>query len=470
MLDPSLQKASRARDVARLSIKLPVCIEQGDNQIEFFNSRQFHSNRCATHTTYHEQSVRPTRVRYVVLALTVAAYAITYMDRVVISTAVPSIQKEFGFSIVTMGWILGSFRWAYSIFQLPVAWLGDRYGPRRVLAAIVFWWSLLTSATTVAWSATSMIAIRFLFGAGEAGAFPIATRSLSRWMLPSERGFAQGVTHAGSRLGAALTPALVAFIIATYGWRPAFITFGILGVAWSIAWFWYYRDTPAEHPGTNDAERAVIASAIGPQAGLGGNIPWKKILSSPQMWLLAVIYFCYQYPLGVYIDWFPKYLNAERGFSLEKMGVYASMPLLAAVAGDIAGGWFSDLLALQWNLHSARRIVATAGFLIGGVGIVAATLTPNPLRSVAYSCVAMFGLELTVGVSWAVPLDIGGDYAGTVSAVMNSFGNFGSAISTTLSGYLVRYYGWTPAFLVMAVLTFFAAGLFTRIDAGKKIC
>ena len=132
---------------------------------------------------YHES----TRVRHVVLGLTIAAYMITYMDRVVISAAVPSIQKEFGFSIITMGWILSAFQWSYAIFQIPVAWLGDRLGPRRALTIIVTAWSLFTSATTLAWSALSMAGLRFLFGMCEAGAFPIATRSLSRWMLPSER-------------------------------------------------------------------------------------------------------------------------------------------------------------------------------------------------------------------------------------------------------------------------------------------
>ena len=413
---------------------------------------------------------RPTHVRHVVLALTVAAYMITYMDRVVISSAVPAIQKEFGFSIVTMGWILGSFRWAYATFQIPVAWFGDRYGPRRALTAIVLWWSLFTSATTLAWSASSMIAIRFLFGAGEAGAFPIATRSLSRWMLPSERGFAQGVTHAGSRLGAALTPALVAVIIAHYGWRAAFIVFGSAGIFWAGAWYWYYRDTPAEQPRANTAERELIASAIGGREVSGEAVPWKKILSSSQMWILALMYFCYTYPLGIYLDWFPKYLNSERGFSVEKMGFYASLPLFAAVLGDLAGGWISDIWARRSGLRTARKYVAIAGFLVAGSGMLAACLTPNALVSVAWSCIGMFGLELTVGVSWAIPLDIGGNYAGSVSAVMNSFGNMGGAVATTLSGYLVKYYGWTPTFVVMSALAFAGAILFTRIDAGKKIC
>ncbi len=208
-------------------------------------------------------AARPTHVRHVILALTVAAYVITYMDRVVISTAVPSIQKEFGFSIVTMGWILGSFQWAYALFQIPGGWFGDRIGPRRALTLIVMWWSAFTSATTLAWNAISMAAVRFLFGMGEAGAFPIATRSLSRWMLPSERGFSQGITHAGSRLGAALTPALVAFLIAGYGWRTPFVCFGMLGLLWASVWFWYYRDSPAEHKRVNAAERELIQSALG---------------------------------------------------------------------------------------------------------------------------------------------------------------------------------------------------------------
>jgi MFS family permease len=260
------------------------------------------------------QTARPTRVRHVVLWLTVAAYMITYMDRVVISAAVPSIQKEFGFSIVTMGWILGSFRWAYSIFQIPGGWLGDKLGPRKALTWIVVWWSVFCSVTAGMWSASSMIACRFLFGMGEAGAFPIATRSLSRWMLPSERGFAQGITHAGSRLGAALTPPIVAWIIIHFGWRTAFVSFGFLGLIWATVWHWYYRDTPAEHGRVNAAELELISKTVAVKKAAPSAVPWKKILSSGQMWILSMSYFCYGYSLAVYLDWFPKYLNADRGF------------------------------------------------------------------------------------------------------------------------------------------------------------
>ena len=413
---------------------------------------------------------RPTHVRHVILWLTVAAYVITYMDRVVISTAVPSIQKEFGFSIVTMGWILGSFQWAYALFQIPGGWFGDRVGPRRALTLIVMWWSAFTSATTLAWNAVSMASVRFLFGMGEAGAFPIATRSLSRWMLPSERGFSQGITHAGSRLGAALTPALVASIIGGYGWRAPFVIFGMLGLLWAAVWFWYYRDSPAEHTRVNTAERELIQAGLGREAKVRRSVPWKRILSSPQMWMICAMYFCYAYNVSVYLTWFPKYLSDHRGFSLQKMGLYASLPLLAGTIGDLCGGWISDILAKRiFDIKMARRVVAITGFLLSAASIVLATLTSDPFQSVIYSCFAMLGMELTVGVSWAVTIDVGGESAGSVSALMNTFGNTGGAMASVLTGYLVQAAGWNLPFLIVAGLSVVAALLFLRIDAGRPV-
>jgi MFS transporter, ACS family, glucarate transporter len=415
---------------------------------------------------------RPTRVRYIVLGLTIAAYMITYIDRVVISSAVPSIQKEFGFSIVTMGWILSSFQWAYALFQIPGGWLGDRIGPRRAMTLIVSWWSLFTCFTVFAWSAGSMALIRFLFGMGEAGAFPIATRSLSRWMLPTERGFAQGATHAGSRLGGAITPALVVLIIVRYGWRAAFICCGALGLIWAAVWFWYYRDTPDEHPSVNAEERELIRSSLEFARGAKSlqRVSWKCILSSPQMWILSAMYFCYAYNLSVYLVWFPKYLNDHRGFNLKQMGFYASLPLLAGVVGDVFGGWFSDLLA-KWtgDLKMARRTVGAGGFLLSALCIVPACLTANSLTSVWLSCLAMFGLESTVGVSWAITLDIGADSAGAVSALMNTWGNIGGAIASALSAYLVVLRGWNAPFLVMAGMSVVAMLLCLRINASQRL-
>jgi sugar phosphate permease len=409
-------------------------------------------------------------VRRKVLWFTVAVYMITYMDRVVIATAAPSIQKEFGFSLVTMGWIFSAFQISYALFQIPGGWLGDRFGARRALSGVVVWWSIFTAATATMWSAGSMIVCRLLFGMGEAGSFPIATRSLSRWMLPAERGWAMGITHAGARLGGALTPVFVAFLIAALGWRAPFFIFALIGLAWAGLWYWFYRDSPAEHRGVDAAERELIDSAVGAQRTVRSAVIWSGLLRAPQLWLLSVAYFCYAYSLGIFLTWFPKYLMDARGFNLAQMGIFASLPLLAGVTGDIAGGWLSDRwLKSTGNLRLARRTIAVVGFVLAGVTLPMATLAQDPLLGVACFCAAVFGLELTVGISWAVTLDVGGDCAGSVSAAMNTFGNVGGAIAAALTGYIVTHSGWNVAFYVPSALSLLAAALFMRIDASRRL-
>jgi sugar phosphate permease len=414
---------------------------------------------------------RPSRVRYVVLGLTVVAYMITYMDRQILAVARPVIRDELGISLVMMGWITFAFRIAYALFQIPGGWLGDRFGARRALTLVVTWWSIFTGLTAMAWSAVSMLVIQVFFGIGEAGAFPIATRSLARWMRPTERGFAQGVTHAGSRLGAALTPPIVVLIIAKFGWRAAFLVFGLLGVTWSAVWFFYYRNTPEEHSGVNQDERDWIASGRKRAAEhKGAGIPWRNILSHGNLWILAVMYFCYNFNLNVYQDWFPTYLHDSRGMTLAKMGLYATLPLFAGTLGDLAGGWFSDLvLKRTGNVNLSRRWVAIAGFVVSAAATIPAIFAHNPNVSVAFYSLAFFGLEWTVGISWAVPLDIGGDFAGSVSAVMNTLGNIGGALSAIVVTRAVAYFNWNAPFLITSGLCLIAAVLYLKIDAGRRI-
>jgi MFS family permease len=391
---------------------------------------------------------------------------ITYMDRQILAVARPTIREELGISLVMMGWITFGFRMSYALFQIPGGWLGDRIGARRALTIIVSWWSAFTAITGLAWNAVSMLVIQVLFGFGEAGAFPIATRSLARWMRPTERGFAQGVTHAGSRLGAFITPPIVVIIIARFGWRPAFFVFGLLGVTWAAVWFLYYRDTPEEHSGVNVAERELIGS----RRKRSEHVPWREILSHGNLWILALMYFCYNFNLNVYQDWFPTYLHDARGMTLTKMGIYASLPLLAGVLGDLAGGSLSDaVLRVTGKLNLSRRWVAIPGFVLSGAATIPAVLTHDPKVSVAFYCVAFFALEWTVGISWAIPLDIGGDFAGSVSAVMNSLGNLGGALSAPVVTYVASRLGWNVPFYTTAALCAVAAILFLGIDASRRI-
>jgi sugar phosphate permease len=416
-------------------------------------------------------TIRPSRTRYVVLGFVIAAYFITYLDRVLLSVATPFIEKEFSFDTITMGWVLFSYSIAYALFQIPGGWFGDRAGPRVALTCVVIWWSVLTALATLSWSAVSMSMFLFLIGMGEAGSFPIANRALSRWMLPSERAFAQGSTHAGSRLAAALTPVVVVALIgmSSLGWRLPFLIFAGLGVAWALAWYGFYRNSPAEHRGVNAGENARITAALGTFKTGKRRVPWRQILSNPQMWLLGGMYFCYAYDIGVFLSWFPKYLNAARGIELSQLGLYASLPFVAGLAGDISGGVISDaLLKRTSNVRFARRIVSVAGFWTSAVAVLLAAYSADPLVSIAWFAVALFTLELTVGVSWAITLDVGGEFAGSVSAVMNTMGNIGAAIAVALTAWLASRFGWASAFAVIAALAVIAGLLSLTIDASKR--
>jgi sugar phosphate permease len=414
-------------------------------------------------------ATRPTRVRLTVLALVVMVYFITYLDRVLLSNAMPVIQKQFHFSIGTLGLILGCYNWAYALFQIPGGWFGDRAGPRIALASVVIWWSVFTFITGFSFSVTMMMVCLFLIGMGEAGAFPISNRALSRWMLPGERGFAQGSTHAGSRLAGAAAPILVATLIGLYGWHVPFFLFATVGIVWAGVWIWYYRDAPSEHASVNEAERQKIVSALG-ETKKRQPIPWGLILSSRQMWTLAAMYFCYGYCLNMFLAWYPKYLDSARGYTLAEMGFFASLPLAAGVVGDICGGVFSDLIIHKTGrIKFARQSVAIVGFLLAATCVPLAVFEPDRYLSAALFGGAVFGLELVVGNAWAVTLDIGGSFAGSCSAVMNTFGNIGGAIVATATGFIVSKYGWNAAFYAVSALAVLGAILFTRIDAGRKL-
>jgi sugar phosphate permease len=414
-------------------------------------------------------TAKPTRVRHMVLVMVVMVYFITYLDRVLLSNALPVIQKEFGFSLASMGLILGCYQWAYALFQIPGGWFGDRAGPRIALASVVIWWSVFTFITGFSMSVTMMMICLFLIGMGEAGAFPISNRALSRWMLPAERGFAQGATHAGSRLASAATPMIVAALIASYSWHVPFYLFAAIGVIWAVAWFSFYRDAPREHHGVNAAEREKIEAALGTPKPRQP-IPWRMILGSRQMWVLAAMYFCYGYAINMFLAWYPKYLDGARGYTLAEMGFFASLPLAAGVVGDIMGGVISDyIIHKTGRIKFARSSVSIFGFLLAAVCVPLAVLEPDRYLSAALFAGAVFGLELVVGNAWAVTLDIGGSFAGSCSAVMNTFGNIGGAIVATATGFIVNAYGWNAAFYAVAGLAVLGALLFTQIDAGRKL-
>jgi len=428
-------------------------------------------------TITQSAAARASKGRWYILFLICVMYLITYLDRVNISTAAPVISKEFGFDKITMGVIFSAFVWAYALFQVPGGWLSDRFGARRMLTIIVAYWSIMTAATAWASSAVSFTIVRFLFGVGEGGAFPGATRAMQLWYPRAERGFVQGITHSASRLGAAIAPPLVVLIITTLGWRSVFYVCGAVGVVWSIWWWFSYRNLPEEHGLVNTEEVAHIrgrdsSGAVNKaQVAQKTEVPWGTLIKSPNMWAIMCAYFTYVYCLWIFLSWLPSYLVDFRHFTLIKVGIFASLPLWAGVIGDTVGGLATDwLLKKTGNTKIARRTVAIIGLLGCAVCIVPAAITSDAYVAVYCLTASMFFLECTIGPSWSVPMDAGGKYSGTVSGMMNMAGNIGGALSPLVFGFLVQYGNWQAPFIVAAALLVVGSGVWLFwLDPDKAI-
>ena len=391
-----------------------------------------------------------------------------YIDRAVVGTATPAIMREFGLTKVTMGWSASAFNWSYALLQVPGGWMADRFGPRLVLAAAMAWWSIFTAATGLAGGAVGLAVTRGLFGAGEAAAFPAASRALGPWLPEEQRAFGQGFQHSGARFGAAVAPALVVGMMAFLSWRSVFYLLGVLGVVGACIWYGYYRDRPGDHAGVNAAElRLLPTPKVPPRVKVA--VPWRLILRSKDLWYLSIMYFCYGWVLWMYLTWLPTYLSEARSFTQLRIGIGASLPLLAATVTNAAGGWISDKLTVRWGDRRRGRIrISMIGFSIAAVALIPGVLARDGNSAMMWLVLALAGLELTVAVSWAICLDIGGNFSGSVSGVMNTFGNLGGAFSAVVVGYLATYFGWTYPFVVSSGLCVLAAVLASRIDPRRS--
>jgi sugar phosphate permease len=414
---------------------------------------------------------RPTNVRYRILGITFIVAFVMYIDRACMGAAAPTIMREFGLDKITMGWAVSAFNWAYAIFQIPGGWMADRFGARITLALAIAWWSAFTAATGLAFNAVSLAVTRFFFGMGEAAAFPASSRAVVPWLPLSRRAFGQGFQHAGARLGGALAPVMVVFLMTRLSWQSVFYIFGAAGVLLAVAWYAYFRDYPQDHGSVNRAEIELLRSAGVATAKTGSAaVPWRHILRSADLWYLSAMYFCYGWVFWLYLAWLPTYLVEVRNFSQIKMGVAASLPLLAATATNVAGGWISDKLARAWgDLKRGRIVVSVVGFAIAGLALIPSVLASDAMAALACLTIALAGLELTVAVSWAMALDIGGRSTGSVSAVMNTLGNTGGALSAVCIGYIATLLDWNWVFGSASAMCLLAALIATRIDPSRAV-
>jgi MFS transporter, ACS family, glucarate transporter len=424
-------------------------------------------NGLSLPTTLPDVAGRPSRARHVVVGFVLGLTAIAYLDRVCIATAAPSMKIDLGLGDAQMGFVFSAFTFAYALFEVPSGWLIDRFGPRLMLTRIVVWWSLMTAATGLASGFASLLVLRFLFGMGEAGAFPGTARAFSRWLPAREHGRAFGLAVMSGALGGALTQPLVVAMLRGMSWRQAFPIFGLVGIVWAAGWFLWFRDDPRRHGGVNQAERLLIGD---PPQHLRSDAPWGAMLRSRTLVALCLMYFCMIYGWYFYLTWLPTYLLNARGFDLRQAGWLASLPLASIACGVFCGGFLSDRLLHRRGLRAARRLPGLFGLPAAALSVVVAVTTSDPLTSALLLGLAAGLASLGTAPAWAVCLEIGGLSSGVVSAAMNTFGNLGGSLLPVVVGLcLQKGVSWRAPLLSIAVLYLVAAGCWIAIDPGDRI-
>ena len=395
---------------------------------------------------------------------------ITFLDRIALSSASANIMDDLNISISQWGWILGMFTIAYAAFEIPTGWLGDKFGGKKILIRVVLWWSLFTILTGFANGFLMLLLVRFLFGMGEAGAYPNTSIVLAKWFPAFERGRAQAVIWGASRLGAALTPFLVLPIQQKYSWHTSFYILGFVGILWTLFWIFWHKEEPAQSKSISKEELAFIHThrEIGQDSHSIKTSFWSGF-KNKNLWYLLGMYVCYAIGAYFFQSWFHTYLQKGRNISADALMWASSVPYLLAALGCFTGGWLSDKACLKWGKKWGRRIVPMIGLFVAGICIIGASLVDDNMLAIIALAIGMAFMDVTAPVAWAVAMDLGGDKSGTVSGSMNSAGLTGAYFSTILFGYLASNFGYYLPVLFIGIMVLLGAFVWLKIDATQKI-
>ena len=400
----------------------------------------------------------------VVLGLLSLLYLILFVNRVNISTAAPLMKVDLHLSNTQLGLAFSAFAIPYAFFQLIGGWIGDRFGPRLTLSFCCAMVCACTVLTGAAGGFASLFALRLALGFGEGAAFPTATRAMSNWTPVGRWGFAQGITHSFARIGNALTPPLMAALLAFLTWRAAFVLLGLVSLLWLFAWAWYFRNEPREHPGMTEADLGALPARA---PGVRPVIPWLRL--ARRILPVTIVDFCYGWTLWLFLSWIPAFFFENYHLNLQASAMFSAGVLFAGVVGDTVGGVVSDrLLHKTGSLVVARRSVLVAGFLGAFVFLLPVVLIHDLTVAAVCLSLAFFFAELIVAPIWAVPMDIAPRYAGTASGMMNFGFGVAGLISPSSFGYLVDRTGsWVFPFIASIVLLLLGAVLASRLRPDK---
>lgn len=382
-----------------------------------------------------------------VLILICLMYGITYIDRVNVSTASSIFQKDLHLTNVQVGLVFSGFAYPYLAFQIIGGWLSDRFGARVTLTVSAVIWAVATLLTGLVSGLSAMLCARVMLGFGEGATFPTATRAMSDWTTASKRGFAQGITHSCARLGNALTPPLVVWLIALVTWRGSFIILGVVSMAWTIAWVWYFRDDPSAHSGITSSELELLPKYAMRTQKRKERTPWLRL--TRRMLPVTAVYFCYGWTLWLYLAWIPSFFLHSYHLDLKKSALFSAGVFFGGVAGDALGGVVSDrIFSKTGDLNKARRNVVVISFLCSLTFMLPILFLHNVTGAAVCLSVAFFFSEFTIGPMWAIPMDIAPQFAGSASGLMNTGSALAAIVSPLVFGYVIdKTNNWELPFL-----------------------
>jgi ACS family glucarate transporter-like MFS transporter len=426
----------------------------------------------------------PTRVRWrIVLVLAIVA-GVTYIDRLNLGIVAKFILDEYNFSTQSMGWILGAFSLGYAVFHVPGGWLADRYGPGRVLAAAILWFSVFTALTALAPSLPilnllgpvwSFAIVRFTMGLGEAAALPVGNKLMAYWLGEKELAFGTSIFLAGVGAGGIVAPFFISWLIRHWGWRASFFVSGAVGTALAIVCYTYVTSRPEDHPHVNAAELALIhgpGKCEKDGASLTTKVsavPWRAILSTRSIWALMISHFCLVYPVYIFFAWFFVYLMKARGITITKASFWASAPFVANVFMVPLWGWLSDRTVERLGKRMGRR--SSAWLAIAGSALLlwSGNQTANNTLALLQLAIAAGFNFAASAVLWTTCNDISAKFSGSISGSMSTFGSLGGWLSPVLTGYVAAKFGWTPALNLAAAITILSGLAWFFIDADQPI-
>jgi MFS family permease len=382
----------------------------------------------------------------IVLVLLCLMYGITYIDRVNVSTASLVFKQDLHLTNAQVGLVFSAFAYPYVFFTTIGGWLSDRFGARRALTVSALIWGSATVLTGMTTTLAAMLAARAVLGLGEGATFPIATRAMCEWLPERRRAFAQGVTHSSSRLGTAVTPPLVAWLIALITWRGSFVVLGIVSLAWALAWAVYFRDNPADHFSITAKELESLPPFV-LRDRKADPVPWLSL--ARRMVPVTVVYFCYGWTLWLYLAWIPSFFLHSYRLDVKNSALLSSGVFFAGVVGDTLGGVVSDrILSKTGDRIMARRNLVVAGFVCSLQCMLLIFFVRSASAAVICLSLGFFFAEFTIGPMWAIPMDITPQFSGSASGLMNIGSPLAAIVSPAVFGYVIDKTGnWTLPFL-----------------------